>query len=68
MPFDLYYHFVLEERFGFNKMTLRTFFADLAKNFALAIVLEVSARVRAHLSIRVGFSLHLFACLRTITE
>lgn len=32
LPFDYYRQFVLETRFGFNKMTRRLFFADLLKN------------------------------------
>jgi STE24 endopeptidase len=31
LPFDLYRQFVLEEKFGFNKMTLRLFFSDMFK-------------------------------------
>ncbi len=31
LPFALYRTFVIEERFGFNRMTLRLFLADLAK-------------------------------------
>jgi STE24 endopeptidase len=39
LPFDLYRTFVIEERFGFNKMTMGMFFVDLAKQAALGIVL-----------------------------
>ena len=38
IPFDLYDTFVIEEKFGFNKTTLGTFFADKAKGLLLAIV------------------------------
>jgi STE24 endopeptidase len=38
-PFSLYATFVIEERFGFNKTTLKTYAADLAKGFFLAILL-----------------------------
>ncbi|WP_395008486.1 M48 family metallopeptidase, partial [Undibacterium sp.] len=31
LPFDLYRQFVLEEKFGFNKMTLKLFFTDMIK-------------------------------------
>jgi STE24 endopeptidase len=31
LPFDLYRQFVLEEKFGFNKMTLKLFFSDMIK-------------------------------------
>ena len=39
VPFDLYRTFVIEERFGFNKMTPRLFFADLVKSSLLGAVL-----------------------------
>lgn len=35
LPFDYYRQFVLEQRFGFNKMTPRLFFTDLVKNTLL---------------------------------
>jgi len=38
-PFSLYATFVIEERFGFNKTTLKTYVTDLAKGFFLAILL-----------------------------
>jgi len=38
LPFSLYRTFGIEARFGFNKMTLGMFFADLAKSSALGIV------------------------------
>jgi STE24 endopeptidase len=39
LPFDLYATFVIEERFGFNKTTWRTWLADLFKSIALAVLL-----------------------------
>jgi STE24 endopeptidase len=39
LPFSLYGTFVIEQRFGFNKTTPRTFFLDLVKEFILALVL-----------------------------
>jgi len=39
LPFSLYRTFGIESRFGFNKMTLAMFFADLAKTGALSVVL-----------------------------
>ncbi len=39
VPFDLYRTFVIEERFGFNKMTPKLFFVDLVKQLLLAAVL-----------------------------
>jgi STE24 endopeptidase len=35
LPFDYYRQFVMEERFGFNKMTRRLFFSDLVKQTLL---------------------------------
>ncbi|HEV8645079.1 MAG TPA: M48 family metallopeptidase [Burkholderiales bacterium] len=39
LPFGLYRTFVIESRFGFNKMTLAMFFGDLAKHAAIGIAL-----------------------------
>jgi len=39
IPFSLYQNFVIEARFGFNKMTFKTFFADKAKEYLLAVLL-----------------------------
>ena len=39
LPFDYYRQFVLEARFGFNKMTLGLFFSDLVKNIVIGIVI-----------------------------
>ncbi len=39
LPFDLYRQFVIEERFGFNRMTPGLFFADLAKQTLLAVLI-----------------------------
>jgi len=41
LPLASYRTFVLEQRFGFNRMTLGLFLADLAKQTALALVLGV---------------------------
>jgi STE24 endopeptidase len=38
LPFALYRTFVVEARFGFNKMTWRTVMADFAKQAALAVI------------------------------
>ena len=38
-PFSLYATFVIEERFGFNKTTLKTYVSDLGKGLVLAILL-----------------------------
>lgn len=39
LPFDYYRQFVLEEKFGFNKMTVRLFITDLIKNAVVGIVI-----------------------------
>ncbi len=39
IPFELYDTFVIEEKFGFNKMTVGTFFGDKIKGLLLAVVL-----------------------------
>jgi len=39
MPFSLYNTFVIEEEFGFNKMTLKTFFLDKIKSYLLFIII-----------------------------
>ncbi|SDZ88443.1 STE24 endopeptidase [Thiothrix caldifontis] len=41
MPLSLYRTFVLEERFGFNKMTPVTFVTDLFKGAALALIIGI---------------------------
>ena len=38
-PFSLYRHFVIEERFGFNKMTVKTFVKDKIKGLFLMVIL-----------------------------
>ncbi len=39
MPFSIYSTFVIEERFGFNKTTPKTFIADFLKGLALSVIL-----------------------------
>ena len=41
LPLSLYRTFVIEERFGFNRMTLRLYVADLVKQTLLGLVLGV---------------------------
>jgi len=41
LPFSIYDTFVIEERFGFNRTTARTFIIDRIKGLALSIVLGV---------------------------
>ncbi len=39
LPFQLYHTFMIEERFGFNKMTPRLFFMDKLKGYVITAVL-----------------------------
>ncbi len=39
LPFSIYSTFVIEERFGFNKTTVKTFILDMVKGLGLGIVL-----------------------------
>ena len=39
IPFSLYNNFVIETKYGFNLMTLKTFFLDLIKSIILTIIL-----------------------------
>ena len=41
IPASLYRAFVIEEKFGFNKLTIKTFLVDLVKGSALSIVIGV---------------------------
>ena len=41
LPFGLYRTFVVEARYGFNRMTVRLYFLDLAKQALLGLVLGV---------------------------
>ena len=41
LPLSLYQTFVLEERFGFNKMTLRLWLADLFKSTLVGVVIAL---------------------------
>ena len=39
LPFSIYHTFVIQERFGFNRVTPRTFVMDRAKGFVLALLI-----------------------------
>jgi len=41
LPFSIYSTFVLEEKFGFNRTTIKTFIADIFKGSLLGLVLSV---------------------------
>lgn len=47
MPFGLYRQFVLEERFGFNKMTIGLFFTDLIKSTLIGAVIGLPVALAA---------------------
>tara|TARA_B100001175_G_scaffold63789_1_gene51968 strand:- start:8306 stop:9544 length:1239 start_codon:yes stop_codon:yes gene_type:complete len=38
IPFQLYQNFIIEEKFGFNKMSFKTFFLDKIKSYFLVII------------------------------
>lgn len=38
LPFDYYGTFVIEEKYGFNKTSVKTFFADKVKGYVLSII------------------------------
>lgn len=39
LPFDIYHIFVIEEKFGFNRTTVRTFILDRVKGILLTVIL-----------------------------
>ncbi|MBC8214482.1 MAG: M48 family metallopeptidase [Candidatus Marinimicrobia bacterium] len=39
IPFSLYANFVIEEKYGFNKMTYKTFISDKLKSYLITIIL-----------------------------
>jgi STE24 endopeptidase len=39
IPFSLYHTFIIEEKFGFNKTTIKTFFADKIKGYLLTAII-----------------------------
>ena len=41
LPFSLYNTFVIEEKFGFNRTTIKTFFVDMIKGSLLGLVIGV---------------------------
>jgi STE24 endopeptidase len=41
LPFSYYYHFTLEEHYGFNKQTIPLFFTDLLKGQALSLAFGI---------------------------
>jgi len=41
LPFSIYRNFVLEQKFGFNRMTVKTFISDLIKEILLTLILII---------------------------
>ena len=41
LPFSIYRNFILEEKFGFNRMTIKTFIVDLIKELILTLALGI---------------------------
>ena len=41
LPFSLYHTFVIEEKFGFNKTTVKTFILDMVKGLLLGLIIGV---------------------------
>jgi STE24 endopeptidase len=41
LPFKIYSTFVIEEKWGFNKTTRKTFICDLVKSFLISLVFTV---------------------------
>ena len=39
IPFSYYSNFVIEEKYGFNKTTIKTFILDIIKEFAIGLIL-----------------------------
>lgn len=61
LPFQLYHTFIIEERFGFNKMTPQLFFIDKLKGYALTAVLGgLVVGVFLYLVIELGQSFWLY--------
>ena len=61
LPFEIYQTFVLEEKFGFNKTTMRTFIKDLIKSFVLqAIFLPIILCLLVFIIIKGGKYFYIF--------
>ncbi|KAF3005818.1 hypothetical protein E8E13_008130 [Curvularia kusanoi] len=41
LPFSYYHHFILEEKYGFNKMTVNTWVSDMIKGQALGLAFGI---------------------------
>ena len=48
LPFSIYSTFVIEERFGFNKTTVKTFILDLIKSVVLGILISSERLLARH--------------------
>lgn len=54
LPFNIYYTFVLEEKYGFNKQTAKFFIVDKIKAFAVSQVLSLPIAAFAIYIVQVG--------------
>ena len=62
LPFELYETFVLEEKFGFNKTTIKTFIKDLIKKFLLySMFLPIVISLLVYVIIKSGKYFFIFA-------
>jgi STE24 endopeptidase len=41
LPFSIYRNFILEQKFGFNRMTILTFLSDLVKELLLTLIVSI---------------------------
>ena len=61
LPFELYYTFILEEHFGFNKTTLKTFVKDQIKTFILfLLILPIVISLLVYIIIKGGKYFYIF--------
>ena len=67
LPFDYHSAFALEERFGFNTMTLKLFFSDFAKSIAIGSIMQFAFNVGLFFAFYGLFKLYgdfdIWACL-----
>lgn len=70
LPFSLYSTFVIEEKFGFNRTTVKTFVLDMVKGLGLSIVLGaplLAAVVWLYYSLGTWFWLAAWAFMTVVT-
>ena len=70
LPFSYYGTFVIEEKFGFNKMNLQTFILDKIKSLLLSVVIGgaiISALMWLHKTLGDNFWFYAWLLMTTIT-